>query len=113
MEESRELNIGVLLYGCGHHQAAWQMDDSFIEQIGDISYYQHLAQIAERGNFDVVFLRDNQAFNASDDTTLPAFWFDPIINLTAIAQVTSHVGLVPTISSTFQIHLQQHDNYSV
>ena len=57
MEESRELNIGVLLYGCGHHQAAWQMDDSFIEQIGDISYYQHLAQIAERGNFDVVFLQ--------------------------------------------------------
>lgn len=101
MEESRELNIGVLLYGCGHHQAAWQMDDSFIEQIGDISYYQHLAQIAERGNFDVVFFADNQAFNASDDTTLPAFWFDPIINLTAIAQVTSHVGLVPTISSTF------------
>ena len=35
----------------------WQMDDSFIEQIGDISYYQHLAQIAERGNFDVVFLQ--------------------------------------------------------
>lgn len=32
---------------------------------------------------------------------MPAFWFDPIINLTAIAQVTSHVGLVPTISSTF------------
>lgn len=47
------------------------------------------------------FFADNQAFNASDDTTLPAFWFDPIINLTTIAQVTSHVGLVPTISSTF------------
>lgn len=57
MEESRELNIGVLLYGCGHHQAAWRMDNSYIEQIGDISYYQHLAQIAERGYFDVVFLQ--------------------------------------------------------
>lgn len=57
MEESRELNIGVLLYGCGHHQAAWRMDDSYIEQIGDISYYQHLAQIAEKGYFDVVFLQ--------------------------------------------------------
>ena len=99
MEESRELNIGVLLYGCGHHQAAWQMDDSFIEQIGDISYYQHLAQIAERGNFDVVFL---QIIKLLMQVTIQrCLRFGLIINLTAIAQVTSHVGLVPTISSTF------------
>ena len=32
---------------------------------------------------------------------MPSFWFDPLINLTAISQVTQHVGLVPTISSTF------------
>src|SRR5699024_3032306 len=32
---------------------------------------------------------------------MPAFWFDPIVNLTAISQVTNHVGLVSTISSTF------------
>lgn len=32
---------------------------------------------------------------------MPAFWFDPLINLTAISQVTQYVGLVPTISSTF------------
>lgn len=32
---------------------------------------------------------------------MPSFWFDPLINLTAISQVTQHIGLVPTISSTF------------
>ena len=32
---------------------------------------------------------------------MPAFWFDPLVNLAAIAQVTQHVGLVATISSTF------------
>src|SRR5690625_6553144 len=32
---------------------------------------------------------------------MPAFWFDPVVNLTAISQVTKHVGLVSTISSTF------------
>ena len=26
---------------------------------------------------------------------MPAFWFDPLINLTAISQVTQYVGLVP------------------
>ena len=74
------------------------MKDSNIEDIGNISYYQHLAQIAEKGLWISSFA-DNQAFNASDNTTMPAFWFDPIINLSAY--VTSHMGLVPTISSTF------------
>lgn len=32
---------------------------------------------------------------------MPAFWFDPLVNLAAISQVTQHVGLVATISSTF------------
>lgn len=73
MTNNHFLNIGVLLYGCGHHQAAWRMKDSNIEDIGNISYYQHLAQIAEKGFLDIVFFADNQAFNASDNTTMPAF----------------------------------------
>ncbi len=57
MTNNHFLNIGVLLYGCGHHQAAWRMKDSNIEDIGNISYYQHLAQIAEKGLLDIVFLQ--------------------------------------------------------
>ncbi|TSB47779.1 LLM class flavin-dependent oxidoreductase [Alkalicoccobacillus porphyridii] len=99
--KEKQLHLGVLLYGCGHHQAAWLMPDSSIEQIGDISYYQSLAQIAEKGCFDAVFFADNQSFQAKDSSVMPAFWFDPIVNLTAISQVTNHIGLVTTISSTF------------
>ena len=72
MTNNHFLNIGVLLYGCGHHQAAWRMKDSNIEDIGNISYYQHLAQIAEKV-FWISSFADNQAFNASDNTTMPAF----------------------------------------
>lgn len=99
--KGKQLNLGVLLYGCGHHQAAWLMPDSSVERIGDISYYQNLAKLAERGLLDVVFFADNQSFVGKDYSDMPAFWFDPLINLTAISQVTDHVGLVPTISSTF------------
>lgn len=91
----------MLLYGCGHHQAAWLMPDSKIEEIGESSYYQRLAQIAESGYLDAVFFADNQSFPATNATDLPAFWLDPLINLTAISQVTNHIGLVSTISSTF------------
>ena len=54
-DQKAQLHIGVLIFGCGHHQAAWLMPDSSVERVGDISYYQDLAQIAERGLFDAVF----------------------------------------------------------
>ncbi|WP_370223575.1 LLM class flavin-dependent oxidoreductase [Cytobacillus sp.] len=99
--QSKQLHIGVLLFGCGHHQAAWLMPDSSVDRIGDISYYQSLAQLAEAGCFDAVFFADSQSFLANDSSEMPAFWLDPIVNLTAISQVTRHIGLVSTISSTF------------
>lgn len=99
--KAKQLHIGVLLYACGHHQAAWLMPDSSIEHIGDVAYYQSLAQLAEKGYFDAVFFADNQSFPATDDSQMPACWFDPIINLTAIAHAIDHIGLVSTISSTF------------
>lgn len=97
----KQLHLGILLYGCGHHQAAWMMPDSSIEQIGDVAYYQSLAQLSEKGLLDAVFFADNQSFPAQRDSEMPAFWLDPIVNLTAISQVTERVGLVSTISSTF------------
>lgn len=99
--DKRRLHIGVLLIGCGHHSGAWLMEDSSVERIGDIAYYQSLAQLAERGYFDAVFFADNQALQVSDNSDMPSFWYDPLINLTAISQVTKHVGLVATISSSF------------
>lgn len=99
--KEKQLHLGVLLFGCGHHQAAWLMPDSSVEQIGEVSYYQSLAQIAEKGYFDAVFFADNQSFPGKNASDMPAFWFDPLINLTAISQVTERVGLVSTISSTF------------
>lgn len=99
--KDKQIHIGVLLIGCGHHQAAWLMTDSSVERVGEISYYQSLAQLAEKGYFDAVFFADNQSFPAKNDTDMPAFWLDPIVNLTAMSQVTKYVGLVSTISSTF------------
>lgn len=77
------------------------MPESSVEFIGEVSYYQMLGQMAERGCFDAVFFADNQSFPAGDDGEMPAFWLDPVVNLTAISQVTTHIGLVSTISSTF------------
>lgn len=95
------MHIGILIYGVGHHLAAWKAHDSQIHRLGDISYYQSLAQICERGKFDMIFFADNQAFNATHENVMPAMWLDPIVKLSAISQVTNFVGLVCTISGTF------------
>ncbi len=47
-----QLRIGAFLLGCGHHSAAWRHRDSPVESLGDITYYESLAQIAERGKLD-------------------------------------------------------------
>lgn len=73
MTHTQHLNIGVLLYGCGHHQAAWRMHDSSIDQIGDTAYYKSLARLAERGLLDAIFFADNQSFPAKTDNDMPAF----------------------------------------
>lgn len=97
----RQLHIGVLLIGCGHHSGAWLTEDSSVERIGEITYYQSLAQLAEQGYFDAIFFADNQALQVTTNNDMPSFWYDPLINLTAISQVTNHIGLVATISSSF------------
>ena len=101
MTQAQHLNIGVLIYACGHHQAAWRMPHSSIERIGDITYYQSLARTAEQGLFDAIFFADNQSFPASSKSDMPAFWFDPLVNLAAISQVPQHVGQFATKSTTF------------
>lgn len=100
-DTKKKLHIGVLLIGSGHHQAAWLMPNSSVDRVGDISYYQYLAQVAEKGLFDAVFFADGQAFASVHDNVMPVMWYDPIVNLTAISQVTEHIGLVATISGTF------------
>ncbi|AQL55613.1 LLM class flavin-dependent oxidoreductase [Abyssicoccus albus] len=97
----KQMHVGILIYGVGHHLAAWKMPDSQIERLGDISYYQQLAKTCEEGKFDTIFFADNQALNATHDQVMPAMWLDPIVNLSAISQVTEHIGLVCTISGTF------------
>lgn len=93
------MHINLFLFGCGHHGAAWRHPDSPVERLGDIRYYEEMAQLAERGKLDAVFLADGQAaLNIPDG---PRWFLEPITTLTAISRATQHIGLIGTISSTF------------
>ena len=101
MTQAQHLNIGVLIYACGHHQAAWRMPHSSIERIGDITYYQSLARTAEQGLFDAIFFFFFLTLRASTKSFMVACGFDSLVPLSFFFFFTQHVGLVATISSTF------------
>jgi FMN-dependent oxidoreductase (nitrilotriacetate monooxygenase family) len=95
----RMLHLNLFIFACGHHKAAWRHPDSSVERLGDIAYYEQLAQTAERGKFDAVFFADGQsAENIADG---PRWFLEPLTTLAAISRATRRIGLISTVSSTF------------
>ncbi|MXM68262.1 NtaA/DmoA family FMN-dependent monooxygenase [Streptomyces sp. HUCO-GS316] len=96
----RQLHLNAFLMNAGHHDAAWRHPRTQPERVTDLHYFQHLARTAERGLLDSVFLADGLAlwgkvrYNALGG-------FEPLTLLSALAAVTEHVGLIATVSTTF------------
>lgn len=99
--EKKQIHLNLFAFATGHHTAAWRAPDSVIEKLGDISYWEELAQTAERGLLDAVFLADGQSAGLGGIANGPGWFLEPITTLTAIARATTKIGLVSTISSTF------------
>ncbi|MDV2856720.1 LLM class flavin-dependent oxidoreductase [Oceanimonas sp. CAM02] len=95
----RMMHLNLFLFGCGHHRAAWRHPNSAVEQLGDIRYYERLAQTAERGKLDAVFFADGQSVgNVSDGS----YWFlEPLTAMAAMSRATDRIGFISTVSSTF------------
>ncbi len=98
-QDQRMMHLNLFLFGCGHHKGAWRHPNSSVEQLGDIRYYERLAQTAERGKLDAVFFADGQsAGNVSDGS----WWFlEPLTAMAAMSRATDRIGLISTVSSTF------------
>jgi alkanesulfonate monooxygenase SsuD/methylene tetrahydromethanopterin reductase-like flavin-dependent oxidoreductase (luciferase family) len=100
MTNHRQLHFNAFLMSCGHHEAAWRLKDSNPFANLDLGHWTKLAHLAERGTFDSVFLADAPALwgNAA---YRPGGALEPTLLLTALAGVTSHIGLIATASTTY------------
>ncbi|MFC7480464.1 LLM class flavin-dependent oxidoreductase [Luedemannella flava] len=65
-----------------------------------MAHFQNLARIAERGKLDSLFLADSPSLWGSVGRR-PAAVLEPTILLTALATVTEHIGLIATMSTTY------------
>lgn len=96
----RQLHLNLFIHGCGHHAAAWRHPNSPVERLGDAGYFERLAQSAERAKLDAVFFADGQYTGSVEDG--PKWFLEPITLLSTLARATEKIGLITTVSSTFQ-----------
>lgn len=97
---ARQLHLNLFIQSRGHHEASWRHPDATARPLTEIRYYQDLAQRAEAGLFDSVFLAD-QLVVADDVAHAGRTWLEPITVLSALAVSTSKIGLIGTASSTY------------
>ncbi|MBP2000235.1 FMN-dependent oxidoreductase (nitrilotriacetate monooxygenase family) [Paenibacillus shirakamiensis] len=96
----RQMNLNVFILNAGHHEAAWRYKGTEPHQMTDIRYFQKLAKIAEDAKFDSLFLADGLAIN--NHIRYGSFiGLEPFTLLSALAAVTQHIGLIGTVSTTY------------
>ncbi|TXM65320.1 LLM class flavin-dependent oxidoreductase [Methylobacterium sp. WL12] len=97
---SRQLHLNVNLLHSGVYPSAWRLPDSRPGAFVDIDHFVRVAEIAERGKLDAIFLADTPAIADRIDHR-PFNALEPTVVLAAVAAATGHVGLVATASTTY------------
>ncbi|MEV6009795.1 LLM class flavin-dependent oxidoreductase [Streptomyces sp. NPDC051976] len=98
--DRKPLHLNAFLMSVGHHEAAWRLPESPASGGTDLEHYANLARIAERGKLDSLFLADSPVL-MGDPGRRPGSKLEPTVLLTALAAVTSRIGLIATASTSY------------
>lgn len=99
-ENRREMHLNAFLMEAGHHEASWRLPESNAIADFDLNHWIQLAQLAEHAKFDSVFLADGPALAGTGEYRPPGR-LEPLVLLTALSQATSRIGLIGTLSTTY------------
>src|SRR5690349_3205422 len=97
---SRTLHLNAFLMSTGHHEASWRLPESDPLAHLNIEHYIHLAEPAERGLFDSIFFAASPVLQR-DPGRRPVGKLEPPILLPAIALRTRRIGLIATVSTSY------------
>lgn len=100
MSTKKQIKFGVMLHGAGGHMNAWKDPSVPLDASVNIRHYTSAAQKAEAAGISFVFVADGLFIN---EKSIPHFLnrFEPITVLSALASVTSRIGLVGTLSTSY------------
>ncbi|ARV62661.1 nitrilotriacetate monooxygenase [Nostocales cyanobacterium HT-58-2] len=107
MSTKKKLRLGAFLPGTGHHVAAWRHPNAQADGGLNFQHYRRIAQTAERGKFDMIFLADGVAVRERGQGTETlsrsghVVHFEPFTLLSALSVVTERIGLTATVSTTY------------
>ena len=101
------IHLGLSIANIGYHHAAWRHPDVPAAGAMTFAHYRHCAKLAEAGKFDFIFLADTASVRSLDKPTYARdreseqVKHEPLALMAALSAITSQVGLVPTVSSTY------------
>ena len=99
------MKLGMFFFPCGHHLAAWRHPEAVPDSGENMAHLIEVAQLAERGLFDLFFMADGVTFfRGSLDSMMRDSYsarIEPFSLMVALAQHTTHLGLVCTATTTF------------
>ncbi|MCP1182918.1 LLM class flavin-dependent oxidoreductase [Paenibacillus sp. 1781tsa1] len=100
MSKAKQLKLGSIILGVGGTMSSWRHPSVPVDASVNLEFYTQQAQTAERGKFDLVFIADGLFIT---EKSIPHFLnrFEPLTILSALAVVTTRIGLVGTLSSTY------------
>lgn len=105
MSHSRQLHLGAFMRPISIHTGAWRYPGARPDANFSLSTIVEMAQRLEAAKFDAFFMADHlavlnmpiEALKRSHTVTS----FEPLTLLSALAMVTERIGLVSTISTTY------------
>lgn len=106
MAAARQMILGALLSYTGLHLAGWRHPDVNPWRASSLEHCIELARLAEQGRLDFLFMADSLAtmYSSQSDAfarIAPLNDFEPLTLLSALAVVTRDIGLIGSMTTTY------------
>ncbi|OIN46645.1 monooxygenase [Pseudomonas azotoformans] len=100
MSKPRHLKLGAMVHGVGHGWGEWRHPNAQPNASTSFGFYKQQTELAEAAKFDFVFIADSLHIHAKSS---PHYLnrFEPLTILSALAAITTHIGLVATVTVSY------------
>lgn len=98
--KQRTLQFGLVLHGVGAGWGDWRHENAVTDASVNFRFYAQQAQLAEQARFTFLFVADSVHITPRSS---PHYLnrFEPLTILSALAAVTTHIGLVATVTASY------------
>jgi N-acetyl-S-(2-succino)cysteine monooxygenase len=102
MTEQRQMRLNLFFAPAGYYDGAWRMPGTPADRLFTLPHLRRIAQQAEQAKMDAIFLADRLDTAGENFFRSPTkFVVEPLTTLTALAAVTSKIGFIATMSTSF------------